>query len=145
MDKSLLVNLHLWGFALVTHTQALPHYTNKVVFPSVNMVHSFTVSAWCRVGGGRTVWYFSKRLNCLMRTPTNLKNIYEYCITVPREFFQGYSSQHAPNIKWANQNSKQIYVSGLNVGTRVSELVRIMIGWKGGERFSPTTRSYMYR
>ena len=49
MDKSLLVNLHLWGFALVTHAQALAHSTNKVVFPSVNVVHSVNM-VW---GGGR--------------------------------------------------------------------------------------------
>ena len=62
MDKSLLVNLHLSGFALVRHAQAHPHSKNKVVFPSVNMVHSFTVSAWCRVGGRENCMIFFEKV-----------------------------------------------------------------------------------
>ena len=33
MDKSLLVNLHLCGFALVTHAQALPPLHKQSCFP----------------------------------------------------------------------------------------------------------------
>ena len=73
MTKSLVTNLHLWGFFFqFTHAQPLPCPTDNVGHEYPGFVPSFNNVE----GGERENWeQLSKRMRCFLRVPRNYKKI----------------------------------------------------------------------